>query len=68
LGLHLKRASPFATTLIVTLANGAPGYIPTAQAFAEGSYETVNSRAQPGAGEQLVEAARQMLYELKEFE
>jgi len=64
LGLHLKNASPFETTLIITLANGAPGYIPSTIAFEEGSYETVNSRIQPGGGEALIEAARRLLYEL----
>lgn len=63
-GLHLKRASPFPTTLIFTLANGAPAYIPTAQAFEEGSYETVNTRVQPGAAEVLIETARRLLYGL----
>ena len=64
LGLHLKNASPFETTLIFTLANGAPGYIPSTIAFEEGSYETVNSRIRPGQGEVLIEAARKMLYDL----
>jgi hypothetical protein len=61
LGLAIKRASPFATTLVVELCQDAPGYVPTRKAFAEGSYETVNSRIQPGGGEQLVEAAARLL-------
>jgi hypothetical protein len=40
LGLAIKRASPFATTLVIELCQDAPGYIPTKKAFAEGSYET----------------------------
>jgi len=64
LGLAIKRASPFATTLVVELCNDAPGYIPTKKAFAEGSYETVNSRIAPGGGEMLVEAAAALLKEL----
>jgi hypothetical protein len=64
LGLAIKRASPFKTTLVIELANDAPGYIPTRQAFAEGSYETVNSRVVPGSGEELVKAAGQLLDEL----
>jgi hypothetical protein len=31
--------------------------VPTKKAFAEGSYETVNSRVKPGGGEMLVKAA-----------
>ncbi len=65
LGLAIKRASPFETTLVVELAHDAPGYVPTRKAFAEGSYETVNSRIQPGGGELLVEAAVRLLRELK---
>ena len=65
LGLDIKRASPFETTLVVELAHDAPGYVPTRKAFAEGSYETVNSRIQPGGGELLVEAAVRLLKELK---
>jgi neutral ceramidase len=65
LGLAIKRASPFATTLVIELCNDSPSYVPTRKAFAEGSYETVNSRVQPGGGEMLVAAAVRLLNELK---
>jgi neutral ceramidase len=65
LGLAVKAASPFKTTLVIELTNDSLGYIPTKKAFAEGSYETVNSRVQPGAGEALVETAVGLLNELK---
>jgi sugar phosphate isomerase/epimerase len=61
LGLAIKRASPFPITLIIELCQDAPGYIPTKKAFAEGSYETVNSRIAPGGGEMVVEAAARLL-------
>ncbi len=64
LGIAIKSESPFPTTLVVELANDAPGYIPTRQAFAEGSYETVNSRIQSGSGEKMVETAVRLLNEL----
>jgi hypothetical protein len=64
LGLAIKKASPFPVTLVVELCNDAPGYVPTVKAFKEGSYETVNSRVQPGGGEKLVEAAVRMLKKL----
>jgi sugar phosphate isomerase/epimerase len=64
LGLAIKRASPFATTLVIELCQDAPGYIPTKKAFAEGSYETVNSRIAPGGGEEMAEAAIRLLKEL----
>jgi len=64
LGLAIKRASPFATTLVIELCQDAPGYIPTKKAFAEGSYETVNSRIAPGGGEMMAEAAIRLLKKL----
>ena len=64
LGIEIKRASPFETTLVVELTNDAPGYVPTKKAFAEGSYETVNSRAQSGGGEMMVKTAVRLLKDL----
>ena len=64
LGIAIKTASPFTTTLVIELANDGPGYIPTKRAFTEGSYETVNSRAEPGGGEMMVETAVRLLTDL----
>jgi len=61
LGLAIKRASPFPTTLVIELCQDAPGYIPTKKAFVEGSYETVNSRIAAGGGEIMVDAAIRLL-------
>jgi hypothetical protein len=65
LGLAIKKASPFATTMVVELAQDCPDYVPTRKAFREGSYETVCSWIEPGGGEQLVDAAVRLLTELK---
>lgn len=65
LGLAIKRASPFKRTMVIELCNDSPAYIPTRKAFAEGSYETVNSRVQSGGGEKMVELAVRLLGELK---
>jgi neutral ceramidase len=65
IGLAIKRASPFKRTFVMELCNTTPAYIPTRKAFAEGSYETVNSRVQPGGGEALVDAAKKLLTDLK---
>ncbi len=65
LGLAIKRASPFATTLVVELCNDCPDYIPTKKGFEEGSYEIVNSRVAAGGGEAMVEAATELLKALK---
>jgi neutral ceramidase len=65
LGLMIKAASPFKTTLVIELANESVAYIPTKQAFLEGSYEVTNSRVERGTGEKLAEAAIGLLKELK---
>ena len=64
LGLAIKKASPFPTTLVIELCQDDVAYVPTRKAFAEGSYETVNSRIAPGGGESMTEAAIKLLKEL----
>jgi hypothetical protein len=64
-GLAIKNNSPFENTIIVELANNGIAYVPNKKAFAQGGYEVVNSRLAPGGGEMMVEAAIQMLKELK---
>jgi hypothetical protein len=64
LGLALKKRSPFPRTLVVSLANGSPGYIPDRRSYAEGNYEPESSRVLPGAGEEIVEAAVRLLAEV----
>jgi hypothetical protein len=64
LGLAIKQQSPFKTTMVIELTNDVTNYIPTQKAFAEGSYEVVNSRLAPGSGERLVEAAVRLLKEI----
>ncbi|HXX36696.1 MAG TPA: neutral/alkaline non-lysosomal ceramidase N-terminal domain-containing protein [bacterium] len=51
LGLEIKRASPFAQTFVVGLANGAVGYLPTRAACEAGGYEAVATPFVPWAGE-----------------
>ena len=68
LGLAIKHGSPFARTLVIELCNDTPAYIPTKKAFAEGSYETVNSQVQPGGGEAMVETALRLMKEVKAAE
>ena len=64
LGLAIKKASPFANTMVIELADSIQ-YVPTVKAFKEGSYETYNSLIEPGGGEKLVEMAIECLKELK---
>jgi len=62
LGLAIKQASPFRTTLIVELSNAVETiYVPHRGAYAGGSYEVTNSSVQPGSGEMLERGARQTL-------
>jgi hypothetical protein len=65
-GLILKNHSPFDKTIVVELANNCEiSYVPTKLAFRQGGYEVENSRLTLGGGEMLVEAAIQLLKELK---
>lgn len=64
LGLAIKQASPFRTTLVIELSNSVESiYVPHRAAYAGGSYEVTNSALQPGSGELLVEAALSLLRE-----
>jgi neutral ceramidase len=64
LGLAIKQASPFRTTMVVELSNCVETiYIPHRAAYAGGSYEVTNSTTKPGSGEMLVEAAVSLLRE-----
>ncbi|MBS1808195.1 MAG: neutral/alkaline non-lysosomal ceramidase N-terminal domain-containing protein [Acidobacteria bacterium] len=64
LGQSIKKASPFAHTMIVELANGSIGYIPNRSAYTEGNYEVWSARCAEGSGEMLVTTALKLLSEL----
>jgi hypothetical protein len=65
LGLAIKHASPFKTTLVVELANCEETlYVPTRVAYVGGGYEVINSALKPGSGEMLAEAAVRLLHEI----
>lgn len=60
LGLAIRDGSRHPMTAMVGLANDHIGYVPTAQAWTEGGYETWRtgvSWTAPGSGERLVDAA-----------
>jgi len=64
LGLSIKQASPFRTTLVIELSNCVETiYVPTRVAAAGGSYEVTNSTTLPGSGELIVETAISLLRE-----
>jgi len=63
-GLDIKLHSPACRTLVVELANGVVGYVPTKEAFAGGGYEqrpATSSRLSPVAGEFMVDTALSLL-------
>lgn len=64
-GLAIKKASGFKRTLVLSLCNDRPGYVPTEQAFHEGSYEVTNSRLKPGGGEVMIQTSIELLAKLK---
>jgi len=65
LGLAIKKTSPFKRTIVMSICNDRPSYVPTKKAFTEGSYEVTNARVKAGGGEMLVETAIKLLKELK---
>ncbi len=63
-GLRIKQASPHAFTWFVGVANEYIGYVPTAQAFQGGGYETrtaPTSKLAPDGGQKLLEGALRAL-------
>ena len=69
LGLEIKSKSPFKNTIIIELANGYSGYVPTEKAFSRpGGYETLtlqSSKLAAGAGDILVAAVINMCNRLR---
>jgi hypothetical protein len=64
LGLEIKRNSEFPYTLVLGLANGYLGYIPTSAAFDQGGYEVKTaswSKFDRSAGEILVAAVANLI-------
>ena len=64
LGRQIKLASTWKPTFIIELANGCVGYIPTAEAFTGGGYETElvrSSKLVTEAGDMVVRKAEELL-------
>ena len=64
LGMAIKKASQFKTTIVAELGHGPVTYFPNEAAAPQGNYEVVTSRVAVGSGERLVEAAKELLKEL----
>ncbi len=67
IGLELKQRSPFRPTMVIGLANGRHGYLPTPEQHALGGYETWlgTNYVQPDASVILTRHLLEMLAELK---
>jgi len=68
IGANIEKASPFSRTIIIGLANGYAGYIPTQEAIKQGGYETETRTVADNADEIIIERSRELLkqvYELK---
>lgn len=64
LGRQIKLACKWEPTFVIELANGCVGYIPTAEAFTGGGYETElvrSSKLIPEAGDMVVQKATELL-------
>lgn len=61
LGMMIRDGSPFPVTAVISLAQDLDFYVPTKKAFVEGSYEVTTSSIQPGGGEQIANAAIDLL-------
>ena len=63
-GMTIQYRAPFEKCFVIELANGVlPGYAATTSAYVGGGYETGASMLTGRSGDQLVEAAVQLLRE-----
>jgi hypothetical protein len=70
IGLEIKEKSPFTPTIIIELANGYNGYLPTPAQHELGGYETWRARSsylEAGASPKVVSALLSMLSDLKQI-
>ena len=67
IGLDLKRRSPFPRTMVIGLANGNNGYLPTPEQHKLGGYETWlgTNKVEVEASTKIVNALLEMFAELK---
>jgi hypothetical protein len=66
-GLAIKQASPFALTMVISLANGCSGYLPPPDQFALGGYSTWRARSsflETGAEPKIVTLIKALLQQL----
>jgi neutral ceramidase len=64
IGLAIKRASPWPTTIVITHCNGAAGYLPPKHLYVEGGYEIETSPFASTAADVVVHRVVRMLHGL----
>lgn len=64
-GLAIKRRSPFANTIVVTMVNGAAKYLPDVVGYRDITYQAMNSSYAPGSAELL---ANQIVADLRRLQ
>lgn len=65
IGERLRRRSPFPVTRVIGYADGYLGYLVDEAAFADKSYEALAGSLTPEAGDRIVDAAHDILKELR---
>jgi neutral ceramidase len=67
IGLEFRRRCPMQPAVLVELAHGGFGYIPTAKHFAWGGYETWlgSNRLEPHAADKMLDTLEQMVAEVR---
>ena len=70
IGLDLKKRSPFPLTMVISIANGRHGYLPTPEQHKLGGYETWlgTNQVEENASVMLTDNLLEMLAELKKAE
>jgi neutral ceramidase len=61
IGFDIVTRSGHENLFVMSMTNGSIGYIPTEIAYEQGGYESGSSRFHPGCGEQLADAAVELL-------
>ena len=64
-GVEVREGSPYKMTFICSLTNGSMGYMPSALAFTNGSYEVLSCPYVPGCGEEFANEMLRLLNECK---
>lgn len=65
IGFDIVNRSPCKNLFVMSMTNGSIGYIPIEIAYAQGGYESNSSCFRPGCGEQIADAAVELLNKME---